>query len=45
MATDEELGGAHSLAFVRQFCSGQLSDKEMRAIGLPWSKALVTYCR
>jgi acetoin utilization deacetylase AcuC-like enzyme len=43
---DEQwLGLAHCPAYVRRFCEGSLSTKEMRRIGLPWSAELVRRTR
>ncbi len=33
--------GAHDEAYVRAFLAGQLDERAMRKIGLPWSEALV----
>ena len=45
LATAEELGAAHEAAFVERFLGGDVTTPDMRAIGLPWSSSLATYCR
>jgi len=40
-ATTEELLRAHTPEYVERVTCGRLSDREMRAIGFPWSSALV----
>ena len=45
LATAEELGAAHEAAFVERFLGGDVTAPDMRAIGLPWSPSLATYCR
>jgi len=32
---------AHDPNYIRRFCEGELSDKEVRRLGLPWSEGLV----
>jgi acetoin utilization deacetylase AcuC-like enzyme len=44
-ATDEELALAHDLAYVRRVVRGELSSREQRAIGFPWSSQLVERSR
>jgi acetoin utilization deacetylase AcuC-like enzyme len=44
-ATDAQLLRAHSQDYVQRLVEGQLSPKEMRRIGLPWSPALVERAR
>ena len=39
-ATAEQLQRAHCAGYVERFCAGQLSAKELRRIGLPWSQQL-----
>jgi len=45
LATEEELAGVHDRGYVRRFLTGDVTDADMRAIGLPWSPSLATYCR
>lgn len=40
-ASDEDLERAHSADYVRRVTAGRLSEREIRAIGFPWSPALV----
>ena len=40
-AKHEFLQTAHCADYIRRFCEGQLSDKEVRRLGLPWSEGLV----
>lgn len=44
-ASDEELLRVHIPDYVNRVASGQLSDKEMRRIGFPWSLQLVERSR
>ena len=44
-ASDEELLRAHNPDYVNRVVTGQLSDKEMRRIGFPWSPELVERSR
>jgi len=44
-ATDEQLLRAHSHSYVEQVKQGQLTAKEIRRIGLPWSSKLVERAR
>ena len=45
LAKEQELAGAHCSAYVRRALGGRLTDREQRAIGLPWSPSLATYAR
>jgi hypothetical protein len=45
LATEEDLAHAHDPAYVRRFLAGEVTDVDMRVIGLPWTPALATYCR
>ena len=45
LATEKELGRTHDPAYVRRFLAGEVTDTEMRSIGLPWTPELATYCR
>lgn len=45
LATKQELAGAHCSAYVQRALDGRLTDREQRAIGLPWSSSLATYAR
>lgn len=40
-AKHEFLQTAHCADYISRFCEGQLSDKEVRRLGLPWSEGLV----
>lgn len=40
-ATDYDLERAHSAEYVRRVTAGELSEREIRAIGFPWSLELV----
>ena len=40
-ATEEQILRAHDLAYLRRVEQGELTAKEMRRIGLPWSPELV----
>lgn len=44
-ATDGQLARAHTAAYLHRLAHGLLSDKEMRRIGLPWSRELVQRVR
>lgn len=44
-ATDEQLLRAHDPDYVRRVTQGELSAKEIRRIGLPWSPELVVRAR
>jgi acetoin utilization deacetylase AcuC-like enzyme len=44
-ATDEELLRVHAPDYLRRVCAGTLSAEEVRALGLPWSVALVERSR
>ena len=44
-AIDEELLRAHDADYVRRVASGELTDKELRRIGLPWSPQMVERSR
>ena len=44
-ATDEELKRAHSADYIDRVCRGQLSEKEQKAIGFPWSDGMVERSR
>lgn len=44
-ATDEMLFLAHDPGYVRRFCSGDLSRKEIQRIGFPWSIEMVERSR
>lgn len=44
-ATDEQLRMAHDAAYVDRVTRGELSAKEQRAIGFPWSAAMVERSR
>ncbi|MEO0716962.1 MAG: histone deacetylase, partial [Planctomycetota bacterium] len=41
MATDEELLRVHTADYVRRVRAGELTDKEQREIGFPWSEGFV----
>ena len=43
--TDEEILRAHTPDYLRRVVCGQLSDKEMRRIGFPWSEKMVERSR
>jgi acetoin utilization deacetylase AcuC-like enzyme len=43
--TDEELLRVHDRDYLRRVCEGSLSAEEVRALGLPWSAALVERSR
>ena len=44
-ATDEEILRAHDRDYLERLVAGQLTVKEIRRIGLPWSPELVTRAR
>lgn len=44
-ATDEEILRAHDQEYFRRFVSGELTDKEVRRVGLPWSPQIVQRAR
>jgi acetoin utilization deacetylase AcuC-like enzyme len=44
-ATDEELGRAHDVDYWGRVQRGELTDKETRRIGFPWSRAMVERSR
>src|SRR3990172_7209307 len=44
-ATDEELARAHDAGYVRRVARGELTEKEMRRIGFPWSPQMVERSR
>jgi acetoin utilization deacetylase AcuC-like enzyme len=44
-ATDEELLRAHDAEYLRRVVCGELTSKEVRRIGLPWSPQLVERAR
>lgn len=44
-ATDEELGRAHDLGYIRQVIYGQLPERAQKAIGFPWSEGMVERSR
>ncbi len=44
-ATDEQILLAHDLDYLQRITTGQLTRKEMRSIGLPWSLELVARAR
>jgi len=44
-ATDEEILRAHDSEYFRRFVSGELTDKEIRRVGLPWSPQIVQRAR
>lgn len=44
-ASDEELLRAHDAAYLAQVCHGQLDEKAQKAIGFPWSEAMVERSR
>jgi acetoin utilization deacetylase AcuC-like enzyme len=44
-ATDQELGRAHDAAYLARVARGKLSRREVLALGLPWSLALVERAR
>lgn len=44
-ATDTELRRAHSADYVARATTGQLSEREIRRIGFPWSEAMIERSR
>lgn len=44
-ASDEELARAHDIDYIRRVCCGQLTEKEEKAIGFPWSEGMVERSR
>jgi acetoin utilization deacetylase AcuC-like enzyme len=44
-ATDDELARAHDRAYIERVSRGQLSEKEQKAIGFPWSEGMVERSR
>lgn len=44
-ATDEQLLHVHTEEYIRRVVDGQLTDKEIRRLGFPWSPALVQRSR
>lgn len=44
-ATDEQLQRCHDTTYLEQIKSGNLTEKEIRRIGFPWSKGLVERSR
>jgi acetoin utilization deacetylase AcuC-like enzyme len=44
-ATDDELARAHDRAYIQRVRRGQLSEKEQKAIGFPWSEGMVERSR
>ena len=44
-ATDVEILRAHDVAYFRRFVSGELTEKEIRRVGLPWSPQIVLRAR
>lgn len=44
-ATDEDLCRAHDVDYVRRVVNGELTDKELRRIGFPWSPGMVERSR
>ncbi len=44
-ATDEEILRAHDPIYLQRLIDGQLTDREVRRIGLPWSPQLVERAR
>jgi acetoin utilization deacetylase AcuC-like enzyme len=44
-ATNQQLGRVHTSEYVQRIISGQLSDKEIRRTGFPWSPELVERSR
>ena len=43
--SDEDILRAHDPVYVRRFLNGELTDKEIRRIGLPWSPEIVQRTR
>lgn len=44
-ASEAERSAAHSSVFVRRCLAGELSSREQRTIGLPWTPSLATYAQ
>ncbi len=44
-ATDEEITRAHDPAYLRKILSGDLTDRELRRLSLPWSGRLIKRAR
>ena len=44
-ATDEEILRAHDAGYLRRIQNGELTDKELRRIGFPWSPQMVERSR
>jgi acetoin utilization deacetylase AcuC-like enzyme len=44
-ASDEELARAHDTDYIRRVCAGQLSEKEQKVVGFPWSEQMVERSR
>jgi acetoin utilization deacetylase AcuC-like enzyme len=44
-ATDEDILRAHDPDYIRRFLNGELSAKEIRRVGLPWSAEIVQRTR
>jgi acetoin utilization deacetylase AcuC-like enzyme len=44
-ATDDQLALAHDRGYIRRVQAGELSEKEIRMIGFPWSLAMVERSR
>lgn len=44
-ASDEDLLRAHDPAYLKRFFNGDLTDKEVRRVGLPWSPEIVQRAR
>jgi acetoin utilization deacetylase AcuC-like enzyme len=44
-ATDEQILRVHDAAYFQRFVNGELTDKEVRRVGLPWSPQIVQRAR
>ena len=44
-ASDEDILRAHDPEYVRRLLDGELTDREIRRIGLPWSQEIVRRTR
>lgn len=44
-ASDEELGRAHDAGYIRRISTGDIDEKMQKAIGFPWSAAMVERSR
>ena len=44
-ASDNDLLRAHDPAYLKRFLNGELTDKEIRRVGLPWSQQIVQRAR